>query len=184
MLIRKIAIMVIPLLFLTSCISVSSPMATVGNGRMVDGTFVTDNSPITEIIIENVHANVNISPVNSNVITYQIDDNLQNLLRITHQNGTLRISTTNNRGITSRNEMVFDIGTDALEQINVSGAVTINGSGKLSAEAFNLDIAGAATVNLELDANSVSTSIAGAGSLTLAGTTDELFISAAGRSKH
>ena len=177
---RKIAIALIPIMFLTSCISVNTPGATVGNGRMVDGSFITDGSPITEIIIENVHATVNIDTVSSNVVTYTIDENLQNLLQITHQGGTLRISTTNNRSITSRSEMVFSVGTDVLEQISVSGAVTINGKGKLTVETFALDIAGAASVNLELDASAVSTSIAGAGSLTLSGTTDELFISAAG----
>jgi|GEM_PF-1285333 len=191
MFIRKIAIVLIPILFLTSCIqgmpfiSVNNGSTMVGNGRMVQTSFLTDGSPITEIIIENVHSTINISPTSSNEVTYTIDENLQDLLDITHQDGTLRIAIQSNRPITSissRNTIVFDIGTDALEAISASGSVTINGDGKLYAETFSLDIAGAGNANLELDAHSVSATIAGAANLTLSGTTSYLLISSAGAS--
>jgi len=145
---------------------------------MTDGAFSYDGS-ITKIIVRGVPATVNISPEHSSELTYTIDDNLQDLIEITYQNSVLRIETRNNASITS-NRITFEIGADALEEIVVDGAATISGSGTFSVASFGLELNGAGSVELALNAQRVSAEINGAGEISLSGTAEELHVTGAG----
>ena len=178
---RKIIIVIVLILFsisLSGCFAFGSPTATRGNGQMTDGSFSYDGS-ITKIVVHGVPATLNLRPESSSEVTYIIDENLKDLLEITYQNGVLRIDTRNNRSIMS-DSIVFDIGADMLEGVVMDGAATIQGSDTFVVETFTLEINGAGTVQLALNAQNVSTELNGAGSITLSGTTDDLDIIGAG----
>jgi len=178
---RKIMIVAIAVLLLLSlggCFFPGAVTTTSGNGQMTDGSFSYDGS-ITKIIVYGVPATVNIRPESSSELTYTIDDNLQDLLEITYQNGVLRIGTRNRASITS-NRISFEIGADSLEEIVVDGAATIQGSGTFSAASFALEINGAGSAELALNAQRVSAEINGAGDITLSGAAEDLHITGAG----
>ena len=175
---RALALLVVLVLLLGVLSGCSAVGVTRGNGRMTSGSFSYSGS-ITKIDISNMAATLNITPKKSSEITYSIDDNLKNLLEITHKNGVLKISTKNNRSISS-DKIVFDISADALEAVVVSGAAAIRGNGTFVAQSFALDISGAGSVDLALSAQSVSVDLSGAASISLSGTANKLNIDVSG----
>jgi len=174
---RALPLALVLVLLLVSLGGCSVASSTRGNGRMTNGSFSHDGS-ITKIDIS-VPATFNITPNKSNEITYTIDDNLKDLLDITYRNGVLKIATKNNRTIMS-NKITFNIGADALEAITTSGAAVIRGNGAFAAESFALNISGAGSVELALNAQRVSVHCSGAASISLSGTTNELGVDISG----
>lgn len=146
---------------------------------MTAGEITVDN-PITEIVFSNISATINLSNEESNQITYNIDENLARFLDIRERNGKLIITSTNNRSLGRQRQITFDIGTDVLEKLDIWGDVTINGEGTFKADRFSLDIAGAASVSMKMEATDTDIDIAGAAELTLAGTTRILDIECSG----
>jgi len=164
-------------LLLTALGGCSAAGITRGNGKMTNGSFSHGGS-ITKLDIR-IPATVHISPEKSSEITYIIDENLKNLVDITYQNGVLKIATKNNRSITS-DKIRFDISADALEAVNLSGAVALQGKGTFTAQTFVMDISGAGSVELALNAQSVSVDLSGAAKINLTGATKDLAIDVSG----
>ena len=180
MLINKVLTVIVallPIVLLGGCI-VTGVGATTGNGRMVDGVFSHDGS-ITRIAITDMAATINISPENSREVRYTIDENLKDLLEISYQNGALQIAARNNRSINS-NGIRFYIGSNALEEIVVDGAASIQGSGPFNAEMFALKINGAGEAELALNVQNVLLEINGAADITLSGATENLHVRLSG----
>lgn len=177
--ILKIAICImfaLTLIFLSGCLNLGlrTGGTTRGNGRMAGGVLSHDGV-ITNINVIGMPAILNLTSERSSEISYTIDENLRSLLEITHQNGVLTITTRNNASIIG-NGITFDIGTDMLEGIIISGATTIDGRGTFNADTFTLDISGAGGVDLDLNVQSMSVSVSGAARLNLSGTADSLMI--------
>jgi len=173
-----IALTILLLISLSGCLSIGGGGTTRGNGRMTDGSFSYEGS-ITRITVSNMGATINISSEQSDEVRYTIDENLVDLLEITYQNGVLRITTRNNRSITS-DGLVFHIGADRLEGILIEGAAEIRGTGTFTAETFDLELNGAGSAELALSAQSVSMEINGAGDISLSGQTEALRLRIAG----
>jgi len=177
--ILSIALVLLLLISLTGCLSFGGGIgATRGNGRMTDGTFSYDGS-ITRIVVSDMGATINLSPEASSELRYTIDENLADLLEITVQNGVLRIRTRNNRSITS-DGIVFHIASDTLEEILVDGAAAIRGSGTFTAHTFDLEINGAGSADLALNAGRVWVEINGAGDISLSGEAEDLHLRISG----
>jgi len=179
---RRILIIALALLLIVSlsgCFVFGGSGMTLGNGTMIDGAFTHEGS-ITKIVISNIGATINLTPESSGELTYTIDENLEDLLEITHRNGVLQIGTRNNRSISSNQGIRFYISTDALEEILVDGAAAIRGQGTFTAETFALEINGAGNADLALDAQNVSVELNGAASVTLSGTAEHFRAGLAG----
>ena len=162
------------LILQSGCFNFGFGGTTRGNGRMVSGAFSHDGV-ITKINLIGMPAILNLTPESSNELTYIIDENLKDLIEITHRNGVLTISTRNNVTIIG-NGITFNIGTDRLEGILINGATTIDGRGTFNADSFTLEVNGAGGAELELDAGSVSVVVNGAARIDLSGTADSLSI--------
>jgi len=154
---------------------------TSGDGDMADGSF-SYSGTITKIDISHMPATINLTPDKRNAVTYSIDSNLKDSLDLSFVNGVLTITTKNNAVIASTHGITFNVGADALQEIAVSGAATINGSGTFTANSFTMTIDGAGTANLALAAKTASVTVSGAASLTLSGTADQATITLTGAS--
>ena len=181
-----VAVAVLLVMPLGGCYFSGSPFpfgssTTRGNGEMIDGSFSHDGA-ITSLVVSRIGAIVNINPEHSGELRYTIDENLEEYLEISYQNGILRIATRGNRSITSTTGITFDVGADALQEIIVEeGAANIQGRGTLVADAFALEInEGAASVELALDVRRLTVELTGAAEVTLSGSADELRINATG----
>jgi len=159
------------------CFSVGSVQ---GLGKMTSNEFAV-SGPISRIEFHGITATVNISAEKSDVATYRIHDNLLVLLDIKYENGVLSIGVKHGGTIVGSN-IVFNIGADALEEINISGGVSLNGKGTFSAGTFKIGISGAVSGNLDLDAENVALNVSGAASMTLTGNTGGLKIDGSGAS--
>ncbi|MCL2344183.1 MAG: DUF2807 domain-containing protein [Firmicutes bacterium] len=168
------AVFIVLLISLSAC----AGLPTAGNGQMTDGSFAYTGA-ITKIEVSGVTATLNVMPEDSGAVTYTVDSNLKDLLKITYQDGVLGITTTNNKSITSKG-IVFNIGAAALEAVTVDGAADVKGNGTFTANAFTLEINGAGSAELALGAQSVSVTLNGAGDITLSGTSDQLSINSSG----
>lgn len=156
------------------CLNFGTGGTTRGNGRMITDVFSHDGV-ITKINIIGMPAILNLIPESSNEVIYTIDENLKDLLEITHRNGVLTIGTRNNVSI-SGNGITFNIATDKLEEILVNGATTIEGKGTFTADTFTLEVRGAGGAELALNVQSMSVVVSGAARIDLSGTADNLNI--------
>ncbi|OIQ66943.1 hypothetical protein GALL_514840 [mine drainage metagenome] len=107
------------------------------------------------------------------------DDNLLKYIKTNLQGDKLRIYS--KRSFCSGLVLVT-IGVKNLEQIKASGAVEVDGDGKLVTKDLNIDLSGATKVNLDLNAANVTTSGSGATELNLKGeaTSHNIMISGVG----
>ena len=95
------------------------------------------------------------------------DDNVLKYLRTTVDGDVLKISTRKN--ICAKNPIAIVIGVHNLEAIKGAGAIEVLSDGKLKVKDFDFNLSGASKVNLDMDANNVTTKGAGATELTLKG---------------
>ena len=94
------------------------------------------------------------------------DDNLLKYIKTKLEGDKLRIYSKKSfcNGL-----ILVTIGVKNLEQIKASGAVEVDGDGKLVTKDLNIDLSGATKVNLDLNAANVTTSGSGATELNLKG---------------
>ena len=178
MFLRRIIIAPVMILLLVTLSGCSSPDLLKGDGEMTSGTILFDGY-VTKIDISGVPATLNIIAEDRSEVAYMVDENLEEYLEITHQDGELRISTRDNIPIKS-GRITIDIGAEALESIIADCAVKILGSGTFVTEDFILEMNGAGSAELELVARSMSAEIKGAADVTLSGMVDELRINGEG----
>lgn len=151
-----------------------------GNGKMTDMELSTADS-IKKIDISEVSATLNIAAEKNDKVTYSIDENLKDLLSIEVKDGVLKISP-NEKGkkLGYDNKIVFNVGTDMLEEIYIYGDVEVNGEGTFISGTFTTRIEGASKVNLDLSAKSTILNVYGATDVNLSGETVELNIKSEG----
>ena len=137
------------------------------SGINVEGYMPYDGY-IRQIRLEGLSATLNISAENSGRITYTVDDNIVGDLDISVRNGLLRIRRSgreNWHGDTRH--VVINIGTDALEEIDILGVAEINGDGVFHADAFVINVTGVVDIDLEINAGSVDIDISGVGNANI-----------------
>jgi hypothetical protein len=157
---------------------VSLSACTVGSGTLTDGSYSYDGI-ITRLEVS-FPATFNIKPESGSEVTYSVDASLVDKLEITYSAGTMKIGVKNNANIVSVRNQVFNISSDALQEIIVTGAAKISGSGTFKADDFALEVDGAGSANLALEAKTVTIDNTGAGTATLTGTTNALAINCQG----
>jgi len=137
---------------------------------------------VRKIDISGVSATLNITANSSSSVSYNMAENLRDLLDIeVIEDGILRISS-NRRGTTiGRNhEIIFDVGTNVLEELALSHEVQVNGEGIFTAETFTIDSSGATRINLDLNTQNTIIDASGVADVTLVGETARLEIDISG----
>ena len=110
---------------------------------------------------------VNLKQDSSLNVTLTADDNLLKYIKTEVDDNTLEIKT--RRSICSGGRFVINIGIRNLEKLASSGAVEIDGDGKITTGDLDIDLSGASKVNLNLNAANVTTRGSGATELDLTG---------------
>ncbi|MBS7565282.1 DUF2807 domain-containing protein [Mucilaginibacter sp. Bleaf8] len=100
-------------------------------------------------------------------ISVTADDNLMKHIRTNVSGGKLHIFS--KRSLSSVKPMVLVIGVKSLNEVKVSGAVDIEGLGRINTTNFSLNISGASKVKLDLSAADVSTEARGATEIYMSG---------------
>lgn len=95
------------------------------------------------------------------------DDNVLKYLRTTVEGDELKIDTKKN--ICAKNPIAITIGIHNLEAIKGSGAIEVLSDGKLKVKDMDIHLSGASKINLDMDADNVTTRGSGATELTLKG---------------
>ncbi|MDR1705446.1 MAG: DUF2807 domain-containing protein [Clostridiales bacterium] len=147
----------------------------IGNGRMVSGEYAY-KGVVKRIEIEKVSATVHITNKNDDKVTYKIDENLEDSMKIEYNDGVLKISASGMKSLGVGANIAFYVGTDALENVNISGDAVIEGIGVFEGRRMGFDISGAAKINMEIDVDETALSASGAADITLSGRTGSLSI--------
>ncbi|MCL2350820.1 MAG: DUF2807 domain-containing protein [Defluviitaleaceae bacterium] len=164
----------------TGCISTSGGLGSVrGRGSMVSNTLnardftAIDISGGFEIIYRQS---------NNFSVTLEIQDNLFEHVNYMVRGDTLRITTSRNFNTSRGNTPRLYINAPYLNILDFAGAVTATNWDTLDADRISISVAGAANIDIDINAQRLDISTAGASSITLSGSADRLDISAAGAS--
>jgi len=115
--------------------------------------------------------------------TLEIQPNLRAYFSLEVKNGVLVVDSTRKINFSANSLPVLAVYAPALTGLTVEGACTFTAHDKITADSFELNIAGAASGSAELEVNRLSVSLGGAGSFTLTGTADTAQLSLAGAGK-
>lgn len=171
-LIKKLSILALLIIVSALILSACNINVIRGNGKMTNAELpVVDD--IKKIELKDVSATLNISAEKSSKITYKADENLKDFLNVEINNGLLKISSKSSKILGINNKIVFNIGTDMLEEISVKSGAVINGTGTFTAKTFTINVDGASKINLKLDSDKVILNVNGAAEVNLFGKTKE-----------
>lgn len=110
---------------------------------------------------------VNLRQDSSLNVSLTADDNLLKNVDIQVSGNRLRIH--NRKSVCNTGEMVLNIGVRNLEEIRASGAVEVNGQGKINTHDLALNLSGATRVNMDLNAGNVTSKGSGSTEIHLSG---------------
>lgn len=147
------------------------------------GNMVTDNrtaEPFTQIDISGGY-NVVLKQDSSYSLSITADDNLMKYIETDVSGGKLHIHSKSN--LCSHKSLEIVIGVANLEELKASGAVDLSAQGKLNVKDLNLSFSGAAKVNLDLNAENVTTKGSGATELMLSGQASRHMVKLTGSGK-
>ncbi|MCA9673562.1 MAG: DUF2807 domain-containing protein [Kofleriaceae bacterium] len=105
------------------------------------------------------------------------DDNIVPLIRTEVRDGTLHVES--RRAYTARTPLVVDVATPAVTGLDASGAITASIEG-VTGDAFRIAGGGATDLDVTAEVAHLVASIAGSGSLRLAGRADDLRLDVSG----
>lgn len=172
-LIAAILLITSGLMFLSSCDDVI-----IGSGRVVQEA--REVGSFNAIDISGAFT-VYLSQGDEESLVLETDDNLMELVDTYVRGGRLYIET---RGIGIRNStMKAHITVKDLKEIEASGAVKIIGKTSLNFDRLDIDVSGAAEIEMELYGNRMDLEISGAGKSYLKGEVEKVRISLSGASK-
>ncbi len=109
------------------------------------------------------------------------DDNLLKYIKTDIDGDVLHIHSKKN--MCNTGEMVINIGIRNLEEVKASGAVEVDGDGKINTKDIHFDLSGATKINMDLNAANVVTGISGVTEMNLKGqaTSHNIDISGSGK---
>lgn len=105
-------------------------------------------------------------------LTIETDENLLPLIQTEVKRNTLRLSNTKN--IKGSDGVIIRIRYPELEKLEVGGAAQITNTGTMQARNLEIEVRGAAMVELELEAKKLELDLSGASSVTFKGTARQL----------
>ena len=141
----------------------------VGNGRVESREHQTGD--FTRLVISG-NFNVFLNPAGHTGLKMEMDDNLFEVVRITEEGKTLRIETT--RNILQAREKNLFINIDDLDKLELNGAVRVSSESLIRTGDLLVSAAGAARLDLELQADQLKMNVSGASECDLRGKVDEL----------
>lgn len=160
----------------------NSNRANKGNGKVIQNEIQIEDT-VSKLYLGNMSAKIYLTNEDDKTIKYKIDENLEQYLDISAENGTLRIDNTSENSLKNKyKEIEFYIGIKTLEQVTVQGGFEIEGNGTFETDNLTFDIEGALNGNLDVKCKAIYCEIKGAIDMTLTGTTDNLDINTEGAS--
>ncbi len=114
-------------------------------------------------------------------VEIEADENLLELISTETKNETLIIKTTEDIGSTKSLKIYITVVN--LEDIDVSGAVTLKTKGKLVVDELGIDVSGAADINIDIETETLSMDMSGASETSLKGEADHFDIELSGASE-
>ncbi|WP_214070250.1 head GIN domain-containing protein [Mucilaginibacter sp. dw_454] len=133
------------------------------------GNVVTENRKVTNFSKLDISGDFNISLTQDSSLNVSVagDDNLVKNVT-TKVNGEV-LTIKSEKSVCEGSTITVSIGVKKLEELKASGAVNIGTKGKLITQNFDLDLAGASKINMELDAANLTTTSTGATEVDLKG---------------
>jgi len=119
----------------------------------------------------------------SSSVRIEADEAGKRVVRISNDNGTLKISTENNGDRDSNFELTVYVTFTELKKIQCSGASEITSQGELKIDDLFLLTSGASEIDLSLSVNQMKIDCSGASELDLKGNADELELLNSGASE-
>ena len=176
---------VLAVVFMTGCVTINfSPMSSPGvsgRGRMETFTFTVGE--ITEVKVEML-CNIVYRSAPSDTVTFEVQSNLMDYIRIEETGGILTVHSTRNLNIAGTgNTPVLTVSSPSLSRVSHAGAGRFTTYDTIVNDNFSLYIAGAAEGKAVLDVQNLTVNLAGAGSFELSGTADSADIRMAGAGK-
>ncbi|MFI5129048.1 MAG: head GIN domain-containing protein [Chitinophagales bacterium] len=119
----------------------------------------------------------------SSSVKIETDDNLQQYIMITVENGVLRIRPQQNINLVETGKIKVFVSAPVFRSMEATGACNIFSENMLSSgEAIDIDLTGASDARVELKSPKVSADLTGASSLSLKGEAKEFSIDGSGSS--
>ncbi len=147
-----------------------------------DGNVTTEERSIDSFdkIDISGHFEVFINQGKTEKVEIEADQNLIELIETETKNNTLYIKS--KEPIGDAESLKLYITVVSIEDIDISGAVELNSKGTIEAENLEIDISGAADVNLGVDVVSLAMDMSGASETTLRGKAENFDIELSGAS--
>ncbi len=176
---KKLVSLSILIAFIFSSLNVSAQWnrSVKGSGNVTSKDH--DISDVNGIKVNGVF-DVFITQDSKEALTIDTDDNLHKHIEVENKGGILHISTSGN--IQNAEEMTVHLTVKNLEEMDFSGATTIQSTEELSFEELELQCSGASEVTLEIDVKDLELDLSGASNLDLSGTIANAEIDASGAS--
>jgi hypothetical protein len=152
-----------------------------GNGNVISQNRTTGSFNAVDV---SGALDVYLKQDSSQSIKVEADENLQELIEIHEQNGILYISPRENYNLNPSNKGIkIYVSAPAFRRFDVSGASNILCENKITSnESFDIDISGASSVKINVNAPSVNTEVSGASNLTIMGETRDFIVRGSGAS--
>lgn len=115
-------------------------------------------------------------------VKVETDENLQQHIIITGENGVLRIREEDGTNLNATGKIKVYVSAPAFKSLDASGACKIISENEITAAAIDIDVTGASHADLQLKSPKVSASMSGASNVTLSGQTKDLIIKGSGAS--
>lgn len=162
-------------LFVLSIVLNSCLTSVDGNGNVVK-----EERTVTSFKKINISGGfeVIINQGNEEKLELEVDENLLELITTETKNNTLIIKS--DKSIGKAKSLKLFITTVEIEDIDVSGAVELRNKGTFEGENLEIDISGAADINLKVDLENLEMDMSGASETTLSGKANHLEIELSG----
>lgn len=168
---RTIIAVFFTLSLLSSCVGVK------GNGQVE--TEVRNVENFTKIDVSGA-VNVFIKQGDAAELTIKADENLMEFIETSVRGGKLSISTKKN--LYNYKKLDVYLTVQKLEEVDVSGACDIKGTGTFSSKYCKIEASGASDITLNLDCDAVQVDLSGASDVNLSGAAEVLEIDVSGSS--
>lgn len=175
--IRIIVLSVMATICLTSCFLNDEKIR--GNG-----VLKTESRNASGFNSVDVNGNIDVYLKQDSVYSVRIeaDENLMEFIIIRTEGNTLVIEPEKGTNLSGNNDIKVFVSGPSFIDIDVSGASSVTSENQLSAERIELDVFGASSARLEINAPAIDADIEGASTITIKGRTKDLSIEASGAS--
>jgi len=175
---KRILLLLVPVIGICSC-------DFIDNGIKGNGNIKTETRKAGEFSSVDVSGvfELHITQGPASDVRIETDENLMQYIVVETNGGELNIHTTEHNNLDPTGRIKVFVSAPLIKKINGSGASRVFSENKLtSSEKIDIDLSGASTAKLELDAPEVKAQATGASSIVLKGQTKTLHIEGEGAS--